>query len=162
MPSQQSIVKSLVWAVKTQSGKLSNVGIKAEKLIEVNRNKANLSTRSQQQSIFDRSINRAEYHDEKLMILRRHKGLIRELLGEAEYSEILHMTIKEKKQTRLEILSRPKAPKILQELLSNFEELLSPRPTKLLKDSKRFQRNPKESKRFQKISKDSKIFQNIP
>ena len=98
MPSQQSIVKSLVWAVKTQSGKLSNVGIKAEKLIEVNRNKANLSTRSQQQSIFDRSINRAEYHDEKLMILRRHKGLIRKLLGEAENSKILHMTIREQKQ----------------------------------------------------------------
>ena len=84
-------------------------------------------------------------------------------------------------ETRLEILSRPKVPKILQELLSSSEELLSPRqtkllkdskrflmillsprPTKLLKDSKRFQKNPKDSKRFQKIPKDSKRFLKIP
>ena len=57
--------------------------------------------------------------------------------------------------TRLEILSRPKAPKILQELLSNSEELLSPRPTKLLKDLKRIQGIPKDSKRIQKIPKES-------
>ena len=57
--------------------------------------------------------------------------------------------------TRLEILSRPKAPKILQKLLSNSEELLSPRPTKLLKDSERFQKNQKESKGFRKIPNDS-------
>ena len=65
------------------------------------------------------------------------------------------------KSTRLEILSRPKAPKILQELLSNSEELLSPRPTKLLKNSKRFQKIQKNSKRIQKIlnySKESRIF----
>ena len=61
--------------------------------------------------------------------------------------------------TRLEILSRPKAPKILQELLSNSEELPSPRPTKLLKNSKRFQKIPKDSKRFQMILKR---FQEIP
>ena len=48
---------------------------------------------------------------------------------------------------------RPKAPKILQELLSNSEELSSPRPTKLLKNFKRFQNIPKDSKRFQKIPK---------
>ena len=53
--------------------------------------------------------------------------------------------------TRLEILLRPKAPKILQKLLNNSKELLSPRPIKLLKDSKRFQKNPKVSERFQKI-----------
>ena len=74
--------------------------------------------------------------------------------------------------TRLEILSRPKAPKILQELLSNSEELPSPRPTKLLTNSKRFKRFkkiPNESKRIQKITKDSKKipkdsrrFQKIP
>ena len=64
--------------------------------------------------------------------------------------------------TRLEILSRPKAPKILQELLSNCEELPSPRPTKLLKNFKRFQKIPKNSKRIQKIPKDSKGFQKIP
>ena len=68
--------------------------------------------------------------------------------------------------TRLEILSRPKAPKILKELLSNSKELPSPRPTKLLKNFKRFQnikkipkdskKIPKESKRFRKIPKDSK------
>ena len=78
----------------------------------------------------------------------------------------------EENRTRLEILSRPKAPKILQELLGNSEELLSPRPTKLLKDSKRFQKIqkipedfkkiPKDFKRFQKIPKDSKRFQKIP
>ena len=51
--------------------------------------------------------------------------------------------------------NHPKAPKILQELLSNSEELLSPRPTKLLKNSKRFQKN---SKRFQKNPKDANRF----
>ena len=76
------------------------------------------------------------------------------------------------KSTRLEILSRPKAPKILQELLRNSKELPSPRPTKLLKNSKRFQKIPKdseevskipkESKRIQKFPKDSKKFQKIP
>ena len=95
MPSQQFIVKSLI---RILSGKLSNAGIKAERLLEVNRNKANILTRSQQQSIFDRSINRAEYYNEKLSIRRRHKGLIRKLLGEAENSKILHMTIREQKQ----------------------------------------------------------------
>ena len=62
-------------------------------------------------------------------------------------------------QTRLKILLRPKAPKILQELLSNSKELPSPRPTKLLKKSKRFQKIPK---RFQKIPKDSNRLQKIP
>ena len=64
-------------------------------------------------------------------------------------------------ETRLEILSRPKAPKILQELLRNSRELPSPRPTKLLKKNKRFQKIPKDSKRFQKVPKDSKRFQKI-
>ena len=59
-------------------------------------------------------------------------------------------------QTRLEILSRPKAPKILQELLSNSEKVPSPRPTKLLKNSKRFQKIPKIPKDSKKIPKDSK------
>ena len=55
--------------------------------------------------------------------------------------------------TRLEILLRPKAPKILQELLGNSEKLPSPRPTKLLKNSKRFQKMPKDSKRLKEESK---------
>ena len=42
--------------------------------------------------------------------------------------------------TRLEILSRPKAPKILKELLSNSEKFPSPRPTKLLKNYTIFQK----------------------
>ena len=73
----------------------------------------------------------------------------------------LSVEVKQKKKdwTRLEMLSRPKAPKILQELLSNSEELRSPRQTKLLKNSKIFQKIPKDSKRFQKIPKDSKSFQ---
>ena len=72
-------------------------------------------------------------------------------------------------KTRLEILSRPKVPKILQELLRNSKELPRPRPTKLLKNSKRFQKNTKRlqkdskySKRLQKNPKDSKRFQLIP
>ena len=64
--------------------------------------------------------------------------------------------------TRLKILSRPKAPKILQELLSNSEEFPSPRQTKLLKNSKRFQKIPEDSKRFLKIPKDSERFQKNP
>ena len=73
----------------------------------------------------------------------------------------LSVEVKQKKKdwTRLEMLSRPKAPKILKELLSNSEELQSPRQTKLLKNSKIFQKIPKDSKRFQKIQKDSKSFQ---
>ena len=68
----------------------------------------------------------------------------------------LSVEVKQKKKdwTRLEMLSRPKAPKILQELLSNSEELRSPRQTKLLKNSKIFQKIPKDSKRFKKIQKD--------
>jgi len=60
------------------------------------------------------------------------------------------------KKARLEVLLRPKVSKILQEQLSNSEELLSTRPAKLLKESKRFQKISKESNRFQKIPKDSK------
>ena len=71
------------------------------------------------------------------------------------------MLLEKTSETRLEILSRPKAPKILQELLSNSEELPSPRPTKLLKDSKRFRKILKDSIRFQKIPKESKKIQNI-
>ena len=56
---------------------------------------------------------------------------------------------------------RPKAPKILKVLLHNSKELTSPRPTKLLKDSKRFQKIPKDSKRLQKIPKESKRIQKI-
>ena len=98
MPSQQCILKSLVWAIKILSGKLTNARINSEKLLEVNKNRANLATRSLGKSIFNRSVNRTEYHNEKLSILRRHKDLIKELLGEKEYSEILQMTVKEQKQ----------------------------------------------------------------
>ena len=70
--------------------------------------------------------------------------------------------MKEIHETRLEILSRPKTPKILQELLSNSEELPSPMPTKLLRNSKGFQKIPKNSKRFQKNPKNSKKVQKIP
>ena len=67
-------------------------------MLEVNKNRANLTTRSLGKSIFDRSINRSEYHYEKLTILRRHKDLIKELLGEREYGDILQMSVKEQKQ----------------------------------------------------------------
>ena len=66
--------------------------------------------------------------------------------------------MEKRNKTRLEILSRPKAPKILQELLSNSEELPSPRPTKLLKNSKRFKKIQKITKDYEKIPKDSKNF----
>ena len=45
MPSQLSIVKSLVWIFKILSGKLSNAEIGAETMLETNRNKTNLVTR---------------------------------------------------------------------------------------------------------------------
>ena len=64
------------------------------------------------------------------------------------------------KETRLEILSRPKAPKILQKLLGDSEELK--RFQRIPTDSKRIQKIPTASKRFQKISKDSKRFQKNP
>ena len=60
--------------------------------------------------------------------------------------------------TRLEILSRPKAPKILQELLWISEELPSPRH----QAGQRFQKIPKDSKRFQKTQKDFERIQKIP
>ena len=66
------------------------------------------------------------------------------------------------RHTRLEIFSRPKASKILKELLSISEEPSSPRPTKLLKNSKRFQKIAKRFKRFQKNPKDSKRFKKNP
>ena len=97
MPSQQAIVKSLVWAFKILSGKLNNAGITAEEMLEVNQHQANLTTRSQRKDLFERSIERREYHNEKLSILRRHKGLMQEILGDAEYGEVLQMTIKQQK-----------------------------------------------------------------
>ena len=99
MPSQQAIVKSLVWAFKILSGKLNNAGITAEEMLEVNQHQANLTTRSQQMDLFGRSVERKQYHHEKLSILRRHKGLIQEILGSAEYNEVLHMTIKKQKSS---------------------------------------------------------------
>ena len=81
------------------------------------------------------------------------------------FSLILYHLNKIGIETRLEILSRPKAPQILQEWLSNSEELPSPRPTKLLKNFKRFQnikKIPKDSKTIpkdsNKIQKESKRF----
>ena len=59
-------------------------------------------------------------------------------------------------QTRLEILSRPKAPKILKELLINSQVLGRPSCSKIPKDSKRFKGFKKKFKRFQKILKESK------
>ena len=97
MPSQQCIVKSLVWAIKILSGKLTNAGIDLEKVLEVNKHRSNSVTRSHGMSMFDRSVNRSEYHNAKLSILRRHKSLIKELLGDKEYGEILMMSIKEQK-----------------------------------------------------------------
>ena len=79
--------------------------------------------------------------------------------------------------TRLEILSRPKAPKIFHELRSNSEELkgFQRNPKELKKDynyssprlTNRFQRNPRYSKRIltaQVLGQpmDSKGFQKIP
>ena len=97
MPSQQSIVKSLVWAIKILSGKLINAGIDLEKVLEVNKHRSNSVTRSHGMTMFDRSTSRSEYHDAKLSILRRHKSLIKELLGNKEYGEILKMSVKEQK-----------------------------------------------------------------
>ena len=74
IPSQLWIVKSLVWIFKIISGKLSNAGIGAEALLEINRNKTNLNTRRQNRGIFKLSTERAEYHNEKLLILKRHIG----------------------------------------------------------------------------------------
>ena len=76
MPSQQAVVKSLVWAFKILSGKLDGAGIGAEKMLETNQNQTNSTTRSQTKDLFDRSVGRKEYHNDKLSILRRHKGLI--------------------------------------------------------------------------------------
>ena len=68
------------------------------------------------------------------------------------------MTDKPFNKTRLEILSRPKAPKIFHELRSNSEELkgFQRNPKELKKDynyssprlTNRFQRNPRYSKRI--------------
>ena len=74
MPSQLSIVKSLVLIFKILSGKLSNARIGAEALLEINRNKTNLITRRQNRGFFELSTERAEYHNEKLLILKRHRG----------------------------------------------------------------------------------------
>ena len=73
--------------------------------------------------------------------------------------------------TRLEILSRPKAPKMLQELLTlrNSWVLGQPSCSKIPKDFKRLQKItkdskniPKDFKRSQKIPKESKRVHIIP
>ena len=109
MPSQQSIVKSLVWAFEILSGKLLGAGIIAEKMLETNKHHANLITRSQRKDLFLRSTERSEFHNEKLSILKRHKGLIQEILGDVEYGEILQMSVK-KQKARIENFVRKWTP----------------------------------------------------
>ena len=91
------------------------------------------------------------------LILRTGEYLTVQLMERLERLSNEKFILLNLKKTRLEILSRPK---ILHESSRNSsvlgqpsclkipKELLSPRPTKLLKDSKRFQKILKESKRF--------------
>ena len=77
-------------------------------------------------------------------------------------------------QTRLEMLSRPKAPKLPQSIPScevtqrnskdskEFQLLKSQADLQISKDSKGYKRIPRDSKGFQRIPKDSKGFQRIP
>ena len=80
---------------------------------------------------------------EHLRIFKEKDIIINQFMGEKRR--------RKRNVTRLEILSRPKAPKILQELLRNSKELPSPRPTKLLKSFKRFQNIKKIQKDFKRI-----------
>ena len=73
---------------------------------------------------------------------------------------VLSKTVKNLTETSLEILSRPKVPKALKELLNNPDK---PKGfQRVQKGSKGFQRIPKGSKGFKRVPKDSKGFQRVP
>ena len=58
-------------------------------MLQINQNVTTVSTRSQSQNLFEKSINRKEFHHEKLSILRRHKNLVLDILGKEGYRDIL-------------------------------------------------------------------------
>merc|ERR1711928_30437 len=76
LPSQQCIVKSLTWIFKILGGKLKDGGINAEDMLKINKCSTTTETRSQNKSIFEKSVHRKEFHHDKLSILRRHKTLV--------------------------------------------------------------------------------------
>ena len=98
LPSQQCIVKSLTWIFKILGGRLKDGGIHAEDMLKINKFKTTSKTRSQNRSIFEKSVHRKEFHHDKLSILRRHKTLVLDILGKEGYEDMLKYSNKMQKK----------------------------------------------------------------
>ena len=98
LPSQQCIVKSLTWIFKILGGKLKDGGINAEDMLKINKCSTTSETRSQNKSIFEKSVHRKEFHHDKLSILRRHKTLVLDILGKEGYEDMLKYSNKMQKK----------------------------------------------------------------
>ena len=105
LPSQQCIVKSLTWIFKILGGRLKDGGIHAEDMLKINKFKTTSKTRSQNRSIFEKSVHRKEFHHDKLSILRRHKTLVLDILGKEGYEDMLKYSNKMQKKKIEEYIS---------------------------------------------------------
>ena len=105
LPSQQCIVKSLTWIFKILGGKLKDGGIHAEDMLKINKCSTTSETRSQNRSIFEKSVHRKEFHHDKLSILRRHKTLVLDILGKEGYEDMLKYSNKMQKKKIEEYIS---------------------------------------------------------
>ena len=105
LPSQQCIVKSLTWIFKILGGKLKDGGIHAEDMLKINKCSTTTETRSQNRSIFEKSVHRKEFHHDKLSILRRHKTLVLDILGKEGYEDMLKYSNKMQKKKIEEYIS---------------------------------------------------------
>ena len=105
LPSQQCIVKSLTWIFKILGGKLKDGGIHAEDMLKINKCSTTSETRSQNRSIFKKSVHRKEFHHDKLSILRRHKTLVLDILGKEGYEDMLKYSNKMQKKKIEEYIS---------------------------------------------------------
>ena len=73
-------------------------GLSAKEMLQINHNNTTIGTRSQNQNLFEKSINRKEFHHEKLSVLRRHKNLVLDILGKEGYKDILIQSHKVQKK----------------------------------------------------------------
>ena len=80
-------------------------GIHAEDMLKINKCSTTSKTRSQNRSIFEKSVHRKEFHHDKLSILRRHKTLVLDILGKEGYEDMLKYSNKMQKKKIEEYIS---------------------------------------------------------
>ena len=65
-----------------------------------------LTTRSRSMGIFEKSVQRTEFHHEKLLILRRHRNMVLDIIGKEGYEEMLKQSNKLQKRKIEEYVSK--------------------------------------------------------